>query len=260
MQKKSESWCTWLVSGIKSLICPRKKVYREGEKKSYLGTFPEAPFQSIANFLNMKETMTASFANKKLHANTEIRRTEFKNLSDCALLVLAWEKEIMSLKFLSDYVLDYKTGEKFDVSNYDIRRRTLCDFAEQFIKSNDINQYNNFMGEFAIHFGEGDNDAYEEAFDKRVDFIERLIVAGSKQEIAEFIRERVQECAGNKYVYEIKWNYKKQIKNYQNISGGSYKSICKHLESDLNPEKPERENYINAYEKLKKEEGNCNIF
>lgn len=259
MEKKSESWCTWFVSGIKSLICPRKKVYREGEKKSYLGTFPEAPFQSIANFLNMKETMTASFANKKLHANTKIRRTEFKNLSDCALLVLAWEKEIMSLKFLSDYdyVLDYKTGEKFDVSNYDIRRRTLCDFAEQFIKSNDINQYNNFMGEFAIHFGEGDNYVYKEALGNRVDFIERLIVAGSKQEIAEFIRERVQECAGNKCVDEIKWHYKKQIKNYQNITGGPYKSICNHLESNLNPENPEQKDYINAYKELNRW---CNIF
>ena len=266
MEKKSESWCTWLVSGIKSLICPRKKVYREGEKKSYLGTFPKVPFQSIANFLNMKETMTASFANKKLHANTEIRRTEFKNLSDCALLVLAWEKEIMSLKFLLDYdyVLDYKTGEKFDVSNYDIRRRTLRDFAEQFIRPKDINQYNNLMQEFDTHFQDGDNYVYEEAFDKRVDFIERLIVAGSKQEIREFIRERVQECVGNEYVHEIKWNYKKQIKNYQTImtnkSKKSYKPIYNHLKNNPNPEKPERKNYIKAYEELKKEEGGCSIF
>ena len=210
----------------------------------------------------MKETMTASFANKKLHANTEIRRTEFKNLSDCALLVLAWEKEIMSLKFLLDYdyVLDYKTGEKFDVSNYDIRRRTLRDFAEQFIRPKDINQYNNLMQEFDTHFQDGDDYVYEKAFDNRVNFIERLIVAGCQQEIGEFMQERVQELTGSEHVYKVKWNYKKQIQSYEQITSKSYESIYEHIKNNPDPKKPERENYIKAYEELKKEEGGCSIF
>ena len=40
----------------------------------------------------------------------------------------------------------------------------------------------------------------------------------------------------------------------------SYKPIYNHLKNNPNPEKPERKNYIKAYEELKKEEGGCSIF
>ena len=35
MEKKSESWCSWVVSGIKSLFCPRQcgQIFQKSVKK-----------------------------------------------------------------------------------------------------------------------------------------------------------------------------------------------------------------------------------
>ena len=54
MEKQSESWCSWFVSKIKSCFCPRKK--------TCLKDIPKAPFQAIADFLNISDTMAISFA------------------------------------------------------------------------------------------------------------------------------------------------------------------------------------------------------
>ena len=71
--------------------------------------------------------------------------------------------------------------------------------------------------------------------------------------------EHMEKKRGNRYDESIE-KTKKQIQNYKQITGKSYKSIYNYLKNNPNPEKPERENYIKAYEELKKEEGSCNIF
>ena len=57
---------------------------------------------------------------------------------------------------------------------------------------------------------------------------------------------------------------KKQISNYENVTGKSYKSIYYNLKKNPDQNKPMRENYIKAYEELKgkpkRNECGCNIF
>ena len=57
MQKKSESWCSWLVSGIKSLICPCKR--------KYLSKLPKNQFNSIIKYLDAKSLLALKHSNKK---------------------------------------------------------------------------------------------------------------------------------------------------------------------------------------------------
>ena len=49
---------------------------------------------------------------------------------------------------------------------------------------------------------------------------------------------------------------REQIKNYEEVTGKSYKSIYERIKNNPDSEKPERENYIKAYDKL----NSCNIF
>ena len=148
-----------------------------------------------------------------------------------------------------------KLLEEFNYKNRQVRIQTFTDFAKNFIMRKDVHKYHNLV-EKLPNMCEKINDwpAIGQAPD-RSEFknfmIEFIQAAGFKYE----------DIANGKYKSDLQSsNVKKQIQNYEEITGKSYKSIYEHIINNPNPEKPEREDYIKAYEELKKEEGSCNIF
>ncbi|MBQ9491921.1 MAG: hypothetical protein IJU86_04045 [Firmicutes bacterium] len=240
MQKKSED----------------KKVCEE--EKTCLKDIPKAPFQAIANFLNMRETVAISFANKNLNANAENRRTEFKNLKnlfDCVTLVMGSELDdtgvIMELCSYHRKFTDYATGKEVTPDGYSdnsFKIRVLEDFANTFIKTKNDKVF--FISNMKIIVEVG---CLNYSTDTKCEKLRERF-----KSIKDFYKEFFKACGFElkddilSLKYIEKNDLTKHIQNYKQITGKSYKSIYEHIKNNPDPEKPERENYIKAYEELNK--------
>ncbi len=239
-----------------------------GGQKLYLEATPETPFQSIANFLNIKDTMALGFANKQLNKNVKIHCNTFIYLLDCVRACMLYEcgdRLVMLGAKLIDHArekfTDYATLGKFDYKDRQVRIRTLKDFANTFIREKDLNKYNNLVAQLPNMCQEiNDWPDYGQKRPNRKEFNDFM---------AEFIKSAgftsgYIYCRGYKDRFRNGLDTKKQIINYKNVTGKSYKSIYYHLKKNPDPEKPEKEDYIKAYEELKgrpKRDGyGCDIF
>ena len=303
MQKKSESWCSWAVSKIKSWICLRehKQTSKHLDMKHLeelldigpLEALPENQFNSVIKYLDAKSLWALKYSNNviknkidKLNQDTKdydikkmfLKENYEKNLLRCAYIAYMCACDSGGTDDLAKQLVDYKTGETFgclkigdltfeDSWNIDddLLRRTLQDFAERFIRPKDATKCNCFIEQLSTWYSWDCSGASQK-------FVEDMFAAAGfttseiwyKADMNDVYdksvdMDRRQEKLGDRYNESIE-KTKKQIKNYQNITGKSYKSIYNHLKSNPNLEKPEMENYTNAYEELKKGEGGCNIF
>ena len=195
-------------------------------EKGYLGIFPETPFQSIANFLNMREAMTVSFVNKKLHANTEVCRTKFKNLLDCVRASMIYEMGVRLLQSHAKCTDYYDISKEFNYKNRQIRIRTFTDFAKNFIMEKNVDKYRNLVAKLSNMC-------------KEIDDWPAVGKATNRPEFKEFMSEFIK-AAGFKY---------------EDIANGKYKSdfqnsnVKKQIQ---NSEKPKRDDYIKDHNELKK--------
>lgn len=292
MEKKSESWCSWLASGIENLFCLGKCKYK-GSKLEKLG---DNPLNEVIKYLDTKSLLALKYSNKaikekidKLNEKTKeydtkemlLKENYEKNLLRCALMIFLYaDRNFAVLGFAKIYV-DYKTGEKLDIAHADDRwiinneeiKRTLRDFAEKFIKPKDETGYNDLVGKISVmhdinFLGSGDNS-------KQLKLIENILDAGGftdteRERMYDNMckeLERTEDITGQHFgyfntsdFYNEQAKVKKQIQNHEKITGKSYKSIHYRIKNNHAPKKHETENYINVYEKMKKEEGSCNIF
>ena len=246
MEKQSESWCSWFVSKIKSCFCPRKK---------HLETMPEFQTANIMNFLDNRDMMALLFVNKTLNLKTkDYRTTKFKeeNLLDCIVAIWVLENDIPGGgKRFTENCIDYKTGGEFNVYDYKVRVRTLRDFAKYFVELKDSNKYKQLIKELSDKYRECPSCDESDIAKANINYVETLVSICCNKSCQNLWKERASTKKTKRH------DYKKQIENYQTImtnkSKKSYKPIYNHLKNKPNPEKPERENYIKAYEELKKE-------
>ena len=293
MEKKSD-FASKIMTNIKKILPHKGQDY----KGQGLQKLPENQFDHVLKYLDTKSLLALLFASKTIKKkiiafialkygikNYDTEKMPLKgnyeeSLLRCALMIFLCADRNCTVTWFTEMYVDYKTGKKFDIV-YDegkdnvnkTIKRTLRDFAEKFIKSKNETQYNDFVEKISvmpnIHFlSSGDNN-------KQLKFIEDIFDAGGFTELE---REVMYDDMCSKLDY-ITWgtaqgNYfianpdfdnekaktKKQIQNYEKIAGKSYKSIYNRLKNNHDPKKPEMENYIKAYEELKKEEGSCNIF
>ena len=288
MQKKSESWCTWLVSRMKSLICLRehKQTSKHLDMKHLgklldigpLEALPDNQFNSVIKYLDAKSLLRLGFSGKGIkkkidELNKAIQEYDTKkchlkenyenNLLRCVEFAMLYMNENLWQYAYVNTCIDYKMGEKFDIGDNKVLSRTLYDFVETFIESKSRDKYK-LMINNAISGLSSDNEKFKLIKDifKAGSFTDKDIKQIEKKYVDNFNeianKKKLLQITYDKYMQAVK--HQKQIQNYKQITGKSYKSIYEHIKNNPDPKKPERENYIKAYEELKKEEGGCSIF
>ena len=170
---------------------------------------------------------------------------------------------IMKLYSYHREFTDYATGKEVTPDGYSdnsFKMRVLEDFANNFIKTENDKVFfiSNMKLIVEVGCSKYSTDTKCEKLRERFKTIE------------DFYKEFFKACGFElkddilSLKYSLKYIEKndltKHIQNYKQITGKSYKSIYEHIKNNPDPKKPERENYIKAYEELKKEEGSCNIF
>lgn len=298
MQKKSESWCPWAVSKIKSLFCLRKhKQTSKHLDMKHLGelldigpleALPENQFNSVIKYLDAKSLLALKYSNKKIKNKIDglkeydikkmfLKENYEKNLLRCAYIAYMCACDSGGTGDLAQELVDYKTGETFGCLKFsyisfekfwdiddNLLRRTLQDFAERFIRPKDETKCNCFIEQLSTWYSWDYSGASQK-------FVEDMFTAAgfTKDEIWDKAMKDVADKLWNEPNQRRRLgdNYntdtdkaKKQIKSYQKVTGTSYEPIYNHLKNNHDPKKPEMENYIKTYEELKKEEGSCNIF
>ena len=179
-------------------------------------------------------------------------------------------------------LIDYETGEKLPdnvVNNISFGMRVLKDFADVFIGKNTA-EYNRLVP-YIKYALDGSFDFIQLEYSAQEYLAKNGILCDDWKEVkAKY--EKIMKCEGINSVtdfYEAffkaagftlntivrglyfekncyKGDLKKQVQTIQNhklMTGSSYGSIYNSLKEDSNTEKPKIENYIKAYEELKKE-------
>ena len=289
MEKKSESICTRVFSLIKKIFgyyhCFEKRksvnlsiseesVYLLSSKnivsalspsqtKTNIDSLPAFPINIVASYLDVKSLLALSFVNKNVHSKLPNFTTDAnfwkekflgeeynKNLLKCYVAV------ILHCHNSPDYIkycIDYKTGANFDICEKVIIR-TINDFADRFIKtkveikSETKKFFYNIIS--SLSKGVANKNIIVVWFSYVSTFMYMFTAGGFTIKDFQEIQKKLVDFDSNQ----------KQIKNYEKVTGKSYKSIYDYLKNNPKPEKPERGDYIKAYEELKKEKGSCNIF
>ena len=192
-----------------------------------------------------------------------------KKLLRCAYIAYMYACDSGGTTELAQELVDYKTGEKFGCLKFsyipfeeswdiddNLLRRTLQDFAERFIRPKDEIKCNCFIKQLSTwhswDYSGASKKFVEDMFAAAGFTANEIWYKADMKDVCDKEWEHMEKKRGNRYDESIE-KTKKQIQNYKQITGKSYKSIYNYLKNNPNPEKPERENYIKAYEELKKE-------
>lgn len=234
MEEKSES-----ISSVK-----------KNNLETLLNMLPEFPISKIMDFLVGKDIMALSFVSKKLNLKTKVyRTTKFKeeNLLDCMLAIWVFEQDVPSCGYFVENCVDYKTGGKFNVFDYEVRVRTLRDFAEYFVEPKNNNEYDHLIERLSDNYKSYNRYDTVTAVivEANIAYVKNLILIGCNKSYSDLWKEHVTDTKKYK-----KHKYEKQIKNYENVTGNSYKRIYDSINKPENRiPQVKTHHYINAYEK-----------
>ncbi len=255
-------------------------------KRYHLQNLPENQFNSVVKYLDAKSLLALKYSNKKIKNKIDglkeydikkmfLKENYEKNLLRCAYIAYMCACDSGGTDELAQELVDYKTGETFGCLKFsyitsegfwdiddNLLRRTLQDFAERFIRPKDETKCNCFIEQLSTWHSwdySGASAKFVEDMFTAAGFATGEIWNKVMKDVSDKKWEHIEEKLGNRYDDSIE-KTKKQIQNYEQITGKSYKSIYNYLKNNPNPEKPGRENYIKAYEELNGEKGGCNIF
>ena len=238
------------------------------QTKTNIDSLPKPLIYKTASYLDVKSFLALLFVNKNIHSMLESFTANAETWKGTHSV--DWKERFLDEKYdknllkcfvatasdRSDDIkgcIDYETGERFDFSDKS-RIRTMWHFTRHFILRNTKIPIETTLGFYDRIL----------SLDKAVTDNYIIVWCGSLGgQFMDMFRAGDFTKADFLIIENKLLNFdssREQIKNYKEVTGKSYKSIYERIKNNPNPKKPEMENYMNAYEELKKEEGGCDIF